>query len=493
MTSLGNKVFNAAIWAVGMRMAIKSMGLVSTIVLARLLVPEDFGLVAIVMAVHAFIAVLKSFGFDVVLIQKQEASETVYNTAWTMQLLFGLASGLLMFLFAPLIASYYGDPRLTDIARVTAVIFMLNGAVNIGVVNFRKDLEFHKEFIFRASVKILAVICTISLAFYYRSYWALVIGSLIAASLEMSLSFVMSSFRPVVTLRAWREIMSFSSWLLFNNFIQFFNTKAVYLIVGRMIGVPAAGIFTMGSEFASLPNTELVAAVNRATFPGYSRISNDREALRKLYLQTLSAIAVIGIPGSIGIAVLAPLFVPVVLGNNWLQTIPLIHLLGFVFALISINTNSGYVFHAIGKPHVPTIANAWRVAGLLIAIFFFVDRYGLIGAAYAMGLLACLMLPVYILLLRKWIGLRLADYLRALYRPLLASAVMYYAVTSFAYGTPIAPSIASPDASLSLLLQCVGLGFVVFAATLLGLWRLSGMPEGVERNALQITRRYLPG
>jgi len=493
MTSLGNKVFNAAIWAVGMRLAIKSMGLVNTIVLARLLVPEDFGLVAIVMAVYAFIAVLKSFGFDVVLIQKQDADATVYNTAWTMQLLFGLTAGLLMFLFAPLIAGYYEDPRLADIARVTAVIFMINGAVNIGVVNFRKDLEFHKDFLFRASVKVIAVICTIALAFYFRSYWALVIGSLIAASLEMSLSYIMSSFRPVVTLRAWREIMSFSSWLLLNSFISFLNNKSVYLIVGRLIGVPSAGILTMGSEFASLPNDELVAGVNRAAFPGYSKISHDRDALRSLYLQTLGAIAVIGIPGSIGVAVLAPVFVPVVLGSNWLETVPLMHLLGFIFALISINTNSGYVFHAIGKPHIPTLASACRVVGLLIAIFIFVDRFGLIGAAYAIGLLACLMVPVWILLLRRWIGLRLSEYFRALYRPLLATAVMYFAIANFTYGTLIAPSSASPDASLPLLLQSVALGIVVFAVTLLGLWRLTGMPEGVERNAIQIASRYLPG
>ncbi|MGI9330704.1 MAG: lipopolysaccharide biosynthesis protein [Gammaproteobacteria bacterium] len=493
MTSLGNKVFRAAVWAVGMRLFIKSLGLINTIVLARLLIPEDFGLVAIVMAVYQFIALLKSFGFDVVLIQKQDASDTVYNTAWTMQLLFGLTAGLLMLVFAPLIASYYGDERLADIALVTAFIFMVNGAINIGVVNFRKNLEFHKDFLFLSSVKVVTVICTIALAYYFRSYWALIIGSLISAFLELGLSYVMSSFRPVVTLRAWREIMSFSSWLLLSSFISFFNNRAVYLIVGRLINVPAAGILTMGSEFASLPNDELVAAVNRATFPGYSKISDDRKALRSLYLQTLSAIALIGIPGSIGVAVLAPVFVPVVLGNNWLETVPLMQLLGFAFALISINTNSGYVFHAIGKPHIPTIASAFRVVGLLAAIFFFIDGYGLIGAAYAIGLMACVMLPVYVLLLRKWIGLKLADYLRALYRPLLAAGVMYFAVASFTYGTAIAPSNASPDASLPLLLQSVALGVLVFGVTVLGLWRLSGMPDGVERNALQIARRYLPG
>ncbi len=491
MTTLTKRVFRAAIWAVALRFAIKALALVNTIVLARLLLPADFGLVAIVMAIYAFIAILKSFGFDVVLIQKQQAGDSVYNTAWTMQLGFGLVAGLGMFIFAPYIASYYEDPRLENIARVTALLFALNGAVNIGVVNFRKELDFRKEFVYRSAIKFVTVAITIPLAFYLRNYWALVLGSLASAILELGFSYRLSNYRPRVTLREWREIMSFSSWLLFNSFVQFFNRRAVYLIMGRLLNVEATGIYSLSAEFASLPNNELVAGVNRAAFSGYAKISHNQSALRTLYLKTLSGIALIGIPGSVGIAAIAPIFVPVVLGENWLATIPLVHLLGLIFALVSINTNAGYIYHSLGKPHVSAITNACRAICLIALLVIFVSRFGLIGAAYASGVMACIFFPVHFLLLRKYIKLGLGEYLATLYRPIIAAASMYCAVSLFAYGGPVVDLDASAGASMLLLAEMVLLGASVFGAVVLLLWLVAGRPEGIEKQMFELARERL--
>lgn len=491
MPSLGVKVFSAAIWAVSLRFAVKSMALVNTIVLARVLVPEDFGLVAIVMAIYAFIQLLKNFGFDVVLIQKQNADDSHYDTAWTMQLLFGLLTGLVMLVAAPYIANYYEDYRLESISRAIALLFVLNGAVNIGVVNFRKDLNFQLEFRFRATVKFLSVIVTISLALYLRSYWALVIGTIVAAMLELVMSYYMSRYRPGLTLRAWRDLMGFSSWLLLNSFVQFFNRRLQFLVVGKLVGVDSVGFLTISNEFASLPNGELVAAVNRATFPGYSKVSDDKNGLRKLYLQALGGIVMIGIPGSVGVAVLAPLFVPVILGENWLAVIPLIHVLGLAFALVSINTNAGYVFHAIGKPMVVTLNNVFRASILISSMLVFINMYGLIGAVYSTALTALVMFPVYFILLNRAIGLRLAEYLGAIYRPVIASATMYLAVCQFAYDQPFVDPAAAETASIFLMFQVVALGAVVFAVSLGCLWLLAGRPAGAEKTSLELIRSRL--
>ncbi len=434
---------------------------------------------------------LKSFGFDVVLIQKQAADDSHYDTAWTLQFLFGLLTGLLMLLAAPAIASYYEDPRLLGIARATAVLFVLNGAVNIGVVNFRKELNFQREFMFRGTIKFFSVIATIALALYFRSYWALVAGTLISAVLELGFSYYLSSYRPSFTLRAWREMMSFSAWLLLNSFVLFLNRRMSYLIIGKVLGVSSVGFLTLSNEFASLPNSELVAAVNRAAFPGYSKVAADKQALRKLYVDTLGAIVMVGIPGSVGVAVLAPVFVPVILGDKWLDTIPLIHLLGLAFALVSINTNAGYVFHAIGKPNVPAVANIFRASLLIGLLLLFLNHYGLIGAAIATGTVAMIMFPAYFLLLRWAIGLRLSQYLGAIYRPLIASVAMYCAVAQLAYQQPTVNLVPAASGNLWLLLEAIALGVGVFAGTVMLLWLILGRPDGVERTALNLLRTRL--
>lgn len=483
MSTLGNKVFIAAIWSVGLRMFIKSLALVNTVILARLLAPEDFGLIAIVMSVFAFIDVLQSFGLEVVLIQKQKANDSVYNTAWTIKVVFGVLTGILMFIVAPFIADFYGDERLTAIARVTALFFIIQGVTNIGVVNFRKDLDFKKEFAFRSTVKVFAVAITISLALYLRSYWALLIAMLFTRVFEVIFSFYMSKYRPKLTLRDWREIIGFSSWLFLNSFVQFFNRNITTLSIGKIFGVSSTGVYSFSDEFANLPNNELVAAVNRATFPGYSKISDQRTALKVLYLQVLSAIVAIGIPASAAVAMLAHIFVPVLLGDKWLAAIPLIQVLGIAYAVICINTNVGYIFHAIGKPHVPTLSNTARIVILVILLFTLMPRFGLIGAAWAMFCLAFIMFPIYYLLLRRAIPLGFFEYIRTLIRPIAGTLSMFFVIHR---GVPMLEQMRGQAFDINLLLLvCVAfIAGIAYLLTVLILWLMAGKPEGPEAYAV---------
>ena len=205
MTSLNQKVFSGAVTMVLLRFFIKSLGLISTLVLARLISPEDFGLVAIVMSIYALIEMLKAFGFDVVLIQKQNPSDEMYNTTWTIQLIFGVFASIIMYLVAPLIASSFDDIRLEHLGQVIALLFLINGTVNIGIVNFRKELDFKKEFIYMSLPKIFAVIVTITVALIERSYWALICGMLTSSISQSLLSYVFSKYRPRLGLSALKE------------------------------------------------------------------------------------------------------------------------------------------------------------------------------------------------------------------------------------------------------------------------------------------------
>ena len=137
----------------GFRLAQRGIGLLSTVVLARLLVPEDFGLVAMAMAIYGLVDLLSQFGFDTALIHKQDADRRHYDTAWTLNLVFRTLCGLLLIIAAPLGASLLEEPRLEAVIYVIAIVSLVQGFENIGIVAFRKDFHFNMEFHFRIAKK----------------------------------------------------------------------------------------------------------------------------------------------------------------------------------------------------------------------------------------------------------------------------------------------------------------------------------------------------
>ena len=141
---------------------------------------------------------------------------------------------------------------------------------------------------------------------------------------------------------------------------------------------------------------------------------------------------------------------------------------------------------------VVTLNNLFRASILISSMLVFINLYGLIGAVYSTALTAVVMFPVYFVLLNRAIGLRLAEYLGAIYRPVIASAAMYLAVSQFSYQQPFVDMTAADTASISLMFQAIALGAVVFAVSLGCLWLLAGRPAGAEKTSLELIRSRLP-
>ena len=482
MGNVQQKVLSGAALMLALRLCVKSMGLVSSIFLARLLMPEDFGLIAIVMSVYAFIELLNAFGFDVSLIQNQKATDEHYNTSWTFKVIFALLACVIMVVAAHPMAEFYGDPRLVELAYCLSVMFVLNGASNIGVVNFRKHLDFKKEFMFEFLTKLFSVLITVSLAFYLKSYWALVIGMLSNATIRFMLSYYMNGYRPWFCISKWKELYKFSSWLLINNVLIYMNLKIKDLIIGRYAGVSQVGFYSIADEFANLPSTEFVASVNRATYPGYAKVADNMDELKQLYVNVLSSISFIGIAASAGIALVAPIFVPVVLGEKWLEIIPILHLLAIAGAFMSVNTNVGYVFIALGKPKLTTAILTLRVTILISLLVWLTQRDGLLGAAHAVLYTSIIMFPISTLAICLKLKLSIVRYLGVVIKPTISSVVMYLLGSQVIYDHYQVPMVVNIEHYNVLdLLIAVMTGGGIFVVTAALLWFAIGRPKGPEQ------------
>lgn len=475
---LNRKVAFGIAWMAGARAAVRGLGLISTLVLARLLVPEDFGIIAMATSIAAGLELLTLFGFDMALIQRKSLTRDDYDSAWTLNTMFGLGIALLLVLGAGPAAAFYREPRLEAVIMLLAIQYTVKNAGNPGTVDFRRNLDFRWEFVTQVVPKLGGVLLTIPLAFWLRDYRALIAGMILTSFVACTMSYVVHPHRPRPCLRGAGELFRFSRWLLINNLITFFRNRGSTFIIGRIMGTSSLGIYGLAYEVSNMPTTEMVAPINRVLGPTYVKVREDPELLRSTFRSTFGLITILILPVSIGLAAVADPLVRVVLGDKWLATIPLISLLAFSGAGNLMQTNTGSVHTAIGQPRFITLTGLIHVTTLLPAVIFGTYQFGLIGAAAAYALHTWILgiWTTYAVLFRTTV-IRRSDVLRPCWRPLCASAAMYLLVSAFLWYYPGHDSLAQ---SLLALSGATLLGLLVYVGVLLGLWTAAGRPEGSE-------------
>jgi O-antigen/teichoic acid export membrane protein len=490
---LGARMARGAMWMVAWRVCDRTLGLVSTIVLARLLVPADFGLVAMAMSVIAILELLSAFGFDTALIQNQRAEKRHYDTAWTLGVMFGLFNGLVLVVLAVPASRFYTEPRLEAVLYCLAASSLFGGISNIGTVAFRKELQLGREFLFQVAKKVIMVTVTIALAILFRSYWALVIATMVSTALGIIISYAIHPYRPRFSLSGWHDLISFSKWLLTINFLAFLHNRSVDFIVGKASGARSLGLYNIAYEVSNLPTTELVAPITRATFPGYAKISLKPAALRDMFVKVTAVIALITVPAGVGIAATSDLMVALVLGKNWGDASPVIAVLALYGTLQALQSNTGAVLLALGRLRALALILAIQAVILLPALVWGAHKAGVMGVALATLATGIVVAPINITWVLRAIDLRYTGLIAVIWRPLVAAAVMY-AVVELARRSW---HVTTFFEQLQQTLVVVTLGAVVYALVILGLWRLRSCPAGAEEYVLEklqltkITRRWL--
>jgi len=472
-----------ATWMVLFKMLERSLGLVSTLILARVLVPKDFGLVAMATSLIALLELFMAFGLDTALIQREDSTRDHYNTAWTLNIGAGLSIACLMLILAWPASRFYHEPRVIPVICVLALGAAIQGCENIGVVAFRKEMRFDREFRFLIAKKLLAFATTVPLAILLRNYWALVAGMLMGRLTGVTLSYVLQPFRPRLSLVAVADLMHFSKWLVAQNMLGFLRERSADFIIGRFAGSAALGIFSVSAEISNMQATELVAPINRAVLPAYVKLANDKAALRAEYLSVMSLIALLAVPVVAGFAVTAPFLVLLILGPKWLQASTILTVLAFFGITQVLQSNAYSAFLALGKPQVFAKINGIHVAVLLPTLVALTVWFGIVGAAWAYVGAAIVVLPVNFVLISRFLELPMLDFIRQLWRPMFSTVVMYLAVRLWGPQPPVA-AVSTVQAAASFG-ACVLLGAPVYVGSVLLLWLVSRQPAGAEATLLK--------
>lgn len=467
-----------AAWMVLFRLFDRSIGLVSTMVLARLLLPADFGLVAMAMSVIAIIEMATAFSFDIALIQKKDPTRAHYDTAWTLNVFVAACGALVMWALAVPATRFYGDERLVEVMLAIGATWLVSGFENVGIVNFRREMNFSAEFRLLATRRVVTFAVTMIAAVLFRSYWTLIIGMAAGRLVGVALSYSMQPYRPRLSLACTRELFSFSGWMLVSNLAMVLLSRTPHFVLGRVHGAQALGAYTVGAEVANLPHTELVAPINRAMFPGYSRLTDDLDLFRKTCVDATAAIFHLVLPLSIGVALMAPQVVRILLGQRWGEAVPIIQILCFAGAISALTANNMSAYQALGKPRLGTVTLLARMVLLFIALALLARPYGVVGVAMAEVVAALGSLAVSVPILSRVLKLGPLTYLRILVRPLLAGTLM---------GLIISAALPQHGQLETSMLEAIGtlllgsvIGAVAYPLLAALLWWAAGKPASVE-------------
>ena len=485
-SDIGRSMAVGAGWMILLRLADRGVGLVSLAVLARLLLPEDFGLIALAVSFIALIDMLGQFGVEVALIQNQHAERRHYDSAWTVNLVTAVVISALLVLLAGRASAFFGEPRVEWIIDWLALANVIRALENIGVVDFRKRLEFHKEFTYLMTVRLTSTAVTLLIAIYWREYWALVAGAVAQAAIRAGVSYVVSAYRPRISRAGLGDIFHFSKWMLVQNVIHGLNEKATALVIGRLSNASALAHYSVAYEISNLATTELAAPIRRALLPGLAIMAGDVRALRDGFIRTIAVIALIGLPVPVGIALTAPWIVAVLLGPNWSAAVPLIQVLALHGILRTLGTGSSVVYLAVGKPRITALLSAMRLVMLMPLLIWLAGDAGALGAAWAMVFTSAVIWAIDIAIQLRVLNFEARLLFNAMWRPIVAALLMSTAVHYFETSLPMPGSLFGSALQLTAI---VVLGAAAYVTASLILWRACLSPKGAESTIYGLLRR----
>ena len=474
--SLAARVARSAGWIIGGRFVMGLFGFLNTIIVARLLAPEDFGIVAIGLTAMQILTNLSDIGVSQAVIRFRDADRSDLDTLFTLSAIRGALIALILCLTAPVAAQFYDDPRVFWVFAGIGLYPLLTGMINPRFYEFERLLDYSKEFIAAVVNKLAGVVVSIAIAVAFKSYWAIILGLATNGLVQLALSYLMRPYRPRLSFASLRKVLGFSGWLTGVGLMSALNNKLDPLVLARAAGVTGAGHYFMGLQLAELPTREIAFPATRAIYPGLAELQGDPSRANQAFLKGVEAMSAIAVPAAIGFAFVARDLVPLLLGEKWSAAVTVVEIITPVMGVQMPLLATQYYAMAVGST---------RLVFMRELIFFFIRTpifiwaaisHGLPGAAWAVA--ACGFIHI---------ALNLALYARTsrdhFWRPVWRARRSICSVAGMAVALALARATGVLEGGSPLLKiaaeAAIGAGayFVLHAL----LWRLEKRPDGVER------------
>ena len=423
-------VFWTGLQSIGVRL----FSLLVFIVLARLLAPSDFGLLAMAGVFVALGDTLVAQGFGTAITQREELEPEHESTAFWANMLAGTGLGGLLWVSAPSIAGLYGQEDLTSVIRWLSVALPLRGAVAVPVGLLQRRFEFRALAIRSVSAALAGGVAGVVAAYWGWGVYALVVQQLVGASLDVIVVWSAAAWWPrlAFSMRHLKDLVGFSSYLLASGLLGFVSRRADDFLIGVVLGDVALGIYSVAYRGLRILEQVLAKTGTVVAFSAFSRLQGQPERMREAFYQSTRAASVITMPVFVGVSMLAPFAVPLVFGEQYAQSGLVLQVLALIGIIHGVSYFDYAVYMGVGRPDVVlkllavnTVAN--------VVLFFFAAPFGIVAVAAAYVARAYFLLPLNLLALRATIGISTRRYFANFVPALGACLAMAIAIWSVSW------------------------------------------------------------
>lgn len=398
----------------------------SRIVLAWFLLPEVFGLFAIGSLFVGFLETFKGLGVAAALVHRKKEVKKAASTTFWIEIAASTTFFAAIFLIAPFIAGFFGDTRITLVARVLSLIFIF---ASLGTVN---NFLLEKKLQFKKTVKAQVVsysayfASAVLLAFLGFGVWALVYSSIILSLVNTAMLYLMFSWRPKLEFdwRIAKELIGYGKFVLLSSMLTFLVLNFGGLVVGKMLGIKLLGFYSMALAVSNFPSMQASNVIVRVMFPTYSKIRDEKERLVAGFKKTMHYCCLASFLLSFGLVALASEFVSVVFGSEWFPMIAVMQVLALFGAVRAVGAISGSIFLAMGNPNLLAL---FSVVNLVLVAIFVVPLtvlFGMAGTAFVVALVGLVSNSLAVVWASRLVDVSLRAVAGVIGKPLVSAIAM---------------------------------------------------------------------
>jgi len=404
---MSNNLIHSLKWSMASEIASKAIQPIIFILLARMLTPEDFGVMAAALMVISFSQIFWDAGMGKTLIQRQTDIEEASNAAFWINIALGCTIAAILYIIASPVANiFFHDPRVTAVLQIMTIQVFLGAVSAVHTARLQKEMKFNKLFWVRFATVSLPGLASIPLAWNGMGYWALVVGTLIGQIAQAIILWRLSSWRPSLTFntRVSKEMARFGAWVGASGLLAWFYMWADSLIVGMYLGSHELGLYRTGSQFAMMIFALIFGPIVPVLYSHFAKMDGDKKRLAHAIERVIKVLIIVSIPVAFILFSLSNPIGSFVFGEKWHGIDTIIGVVALSLGFSWIAGINGEVYRAIGKPYLETNVMALPLVIYLIAYLISI-RYGLDAFIWTRLGLAIGALFLHFIILRRLLSL----------------------------------------------------------------------------------------
>lgn len=404
----------------------QSISWLFTLAIARILLPEDYGIMAFLQTATPYFVLMATLKLDAWIVQEEQLNATHLRTAFTLCCGFATVASFALVLAAPLLAEFYDDGRLTTLYRLLTISICCAALKTVPYGMLRRELRFKAISLVNLTVGLIKSLVQLSMALLGFGYWSLVVGLLLGDLLSCAALWWIA--RPTIGISGDRNVattaLRYGVYTTGATMLWTLGSTADDIAIGKFLGPETLGYYTVAFMLAEMPLSKISAVLTPILLPYYSRIRSSPENLAQTFMRIAQAIAGVLYPALVGLVLVSPQLIELALGKKWLPMVPMFQVLAIAWIFRSIGTTTSPLLYALGLPNKVFRFQLFSVALVVPSFFGLTYLSGMKGIYFTWCVLYPLSTFYLIAMLRDATGIEFMQFVRNLSPPLIAAALM---------------------------------------------------------------------